>query len=193
MDFLKDIDDYTLLVRETIEKVDKNQLNEAMNAIFDAYERGARIYVCGNGGSASTASHMTNDFNKGICYDLEKKFDLVCLTDNIATIMAIANDDSYDKVFVKQIEGKIRKGDLFIGISGSGNSKNVIEAADYCKARGIEVLGISGYKGGKLYEKADYHMHCPIENMQVVEDVHMMFNHMMMSIFGRKLREKENA
>lgn len=190
MDFLGNITEYTRLVQDTLERVDKNQLNEAMNALWNAYERGARVYVCGNGGSASTASHMTNDFNKGICYDLEKKFDFVCLTDNIATIMAIANDDSYDKVFVKQIEGKIKKGDLFIGISGSGNSRNVIEAVEYCNERGIEVLGISGYKGGKLYEKSDYHMHCPIENMQVVEDVHMMFNHMMMSIFSKRLKER---
>lgn len=189
MDFLQDINEYTKLVMDTVERLDKEELNKAMQAVYDVYDRGGRIYVCGNGGSASTASHMTNDFNKGISYDLKKKFELICLTDNIATIMAIANDDSYDKVFVKQIEGKIKKGDMLIGISGSGNSRNVIEAVDYCKEREITVLGISGYKGGKLKEKADYRMHCPIENMQVVEDVHMMFNHMMMSIFKRKITE----
>ena len=189
MEFKEKINEYLELLKKTVDSLDKDALDEAMNAIFDVYERGATLYVCGNGGSAATSSHFANDFNKGISYDLEKKFNVVSLTDNIATIMAIANDDSYDQIFVKQIENKIKPGDLLVAISGSGNSGNVLAAAEYCRARGIKVLGMSGYRGGKLFKLSDVHMHCPIENMQIVEDVHMIFNHMMMSIFSRMLKK----
>ena len=182
MQYNNEIKSYYEKLKNTIDHLDYDQINEAMKAIKDAYDRDATIYICGNGGSAATASHFTNDFNKGISEHLERKFKFVCLNDNIATIMAIANDISYDEVFAFQLTGRIEKGDLLIAISGSGNSRNIIRACEVAKSVGCKIVGLSGYKGGKLYEIADYHMHVNVEDMQIVEDVHMSFDHMMMGI-----------
>ena len=166
-----------------INNLNLDEINDAMNAIYETYQNNGTIYVCGNGGSASTASHMQNDFNKGISEYIDKKFKFYCLNDNIATVMAIANDISYDEIFRFQLINKLNKNDLFIGISGSGNSKNVLNAAIYAQEQGVKVLGITGYNGGKLKEIADYKMHVNEDDMQIDEDIHMTFDHMMMKIF----------
>ena len=164
---------------ETIKKLDINAINEAVSAIWSAYEREATIYIFGNGGSAATASHFVCDFNKGISENKDKKFNLICLSDNIPTRTAIANDVSYDEVFRYQLLNKLKPTDLVIGISGSGNSKNVINAVEYAKEIGTPVVGITGYNGGKLKMLADYHMDANIDDMQISEDIHMILDHMM--------------
>ncbi len=174
-----------------ITNLNLDEINEAMNAIYDTYKNNGTIYVCGNGGSAATASHMQNDFNKGISEYVDKKFRFYCLNDNYPTVMAIANDIGYDEIFRFQLINKINKNDLFVGISGSGNSKNVLNAAEYAKEQGAKVLGITGYKGGKLKELADYKMHVDEEDMQIDEDIHMTFDHMMMKIFYNFLVKNE--
>ena len=110
---------------EIIKRLDIDAINESVNAIWSAYERGATIYIFGNGGSAATASHFVCDFNKGISENKDKKFNFVCLSDNVPTMMAMANDFSYDEVFRYQLRNRLKPIDLVIGISGSGNSKNV--------------------------------------------------------------------
>ncbi len=174
-----------------IQNLDLDEINDAMNAIYNAYQKQGTIYVCGNGGSAATASHMQNDFNKGISEYVDNKFRFYCLNDNYPTVMAIANDIGYEEVFRFQLLNKLNKNDLFIGISGSGNSKNVLNAAEYAKECGVKVIGITGYKGGKLKEMADYKMHVAEEDMQIDEDVHMTFDHMMMKIFYNFLTKGE--
>ncbi len=183
MDFKKAIKEYYDREIKVIRDLNLDEINEAMNAIYDAYNKGGTIYVCGNGGSAATASHMQNDFNKGISEYVEKKFNFCCLSDNVSTMMAVANDIGYEEIFRFQLRNKIKKDDLFIGISGSGNSKNVLNAAEYAKEQGIPVIGITGYGGGKLKEMADYSMHVNENDMQIAEDVHMTFDHMMMKVF----------
>lgn len=183
INFKKAITEYYDRLKSVMDTLNYDEIDEAMNVINNAYKSNAKIYICGNGGSAATASHIMNDFNKGICYDLEKKFNFICINDNIATIMAIANDDSYDVIFSKQLEGKINKDDILIAISGSGNSRNIIKAAEYAKLVGCRIIGMSGFDGGKLYSMSDYHLHANIKDMQIVEDVHMSFDHMMMKIF----------
>ncbi|WP_242869870.1 SIS domain-containing protein [Desulfitobacterium hafniense] len=187
-DFKDDIKVYFEQVITVICRLDVEELNAALNAIADAWERSADIYVFGNGGSAATASHMTNDFNKGISEMVGKKFRMHCLCDNFATVMAIANDISYDEVFCFQLEGVLREGDLIIGISGSGNSMNVIKAVEYAKSMGVKVIGITGYNGGRLKELADYHMDTGVDDMQITEDIHMIFDHMMMRVLGIRLK-----
>ena len=164
---------------ETIRNLDIEELERAIGAIRDAYEREAVIYIFGNGGSAATASHFACDFNKGISEGRDRKFRMVCLNDNTPTLMAIANDFSYEDIFRYQLEGRLRPEDLVIAISGSGNSKNIIKAVEYAKETGAKVVGITGYSGGKLRELADYHMHTEIDDMQIAEDIHMIFDHMM--------------
>ena len=187
VDFRDAIREYYEREMEIINSMDLDEINLAMNAIGRCYESGGTIYVCGNGGSASTASHMQNDFNKGISEYVDQKFNFYCLNDNFPTMMAIANDISYDEIFRFQLRNKITPNDLFIGISGSGNSKNVVYAAEYAKERGAKVIGITGYSGGLLNKVADYHMHVPVDDMQIVEDLHLTFDHMMMKLFHNYL------
>ena len=189
MDFKDKIKNYLELETKVIASLNVEEINEAMNALLDCYNRGGTVYTCGNGGSASTATHMVCDFGKGTCYDLDKKFHFVCLNDNIPTIMAIANDDSYDSIFSYQLRGRLTKNDLLLAISGSGNSHNIIKAVEYAKEVGAKIIGVTGYNGGKLSKAADYHLHAPIDDMQITEDVHLIFNHMMMKIFWQYLHE----
>ena len=189
MDFTDKIKNYLELETKVIASLNIEEINEVMNALLDCYNRGGTVYTCGNGGSASTATHMVCDFGKGTCYDLDKKFHFVCLNDNIPTIMAIANDDSYDNIFVYQLKDRLTKNDLLLAISGSGNSHNIVKAVNYAKEVGAKIIGVTGYNGGKLLKAADYHLHAPIDDMQITEDVHLIFNHMMMKIFWQYLHE----
>lgn len=173
-----------------LKKLDLDELNLAMEAITDAFHRDAKIYTMGNGGSAATASHMVCDFNKGVSSVVGKKFRLQCLNDNVPSVMAIANDMSYDEVFSYQLQGVLEPGDLLVAISGSGNSKNIIKAVEYAKTTGCKVVGITGYSGGKLMQMADYKMHVAVDDMQIVEDIHMIFDHMMMRVFRDNLKNK---
>ena len=190
MDFIKDIEEYYAREKAAIDALDKAELNEAMNALLGAYERGATVYVFGNGGSSATASHMVCDFNKGTCYDLDKKFKMVCLNDNIPIMMAIANDDSFENVFVYQLKDRLKKEDLILAISGSGNSHNVVKAVDYAREVGAKIIAMTGYSGGKIDKVADYHLHVPADDMQITEDLHMGFDHMIMQILWKYLQAK---
>ena len=171
---------------EVIKRLNIDDINAAVQAIWAAYEREATIYIFGNGGSAATASHYVCDFNKGISEKKEKKFNFVCLNDNYPQMMAIANDISYDEVFRYPLINKLKPTDLVIGISGSGNSKNVIRAVEYAKEVGAPVVGITGYHGGKLKELADYHMDVMEDDMQISEDLHMIFDHMMYFVLNQE-------
>ena len=182
MDFSKQIKDYLELEISILEKLDQNAINEAMNLLEETRKKGSFVYTCGNGGSASTAEHMENDFNKGISERIEKKYRFHCLNSNMATVMAIANDNGYDRVFVQQLENKLTPDDVIIAISGSGNSGNVLKAVRYAKSQGCKVIGMTGYSGGELKKLADISLHVPLDNMQITEDVHIIFNHLMMYI-----------
>lgn len=171
---------------EVIKRLNIEDINAAVQAIWAAYEREATIYIFGNGGSAATASHYVCDFNKGISEKKEKKFNFVCLNDNYPMMMAVANDISYDEVFRFPLINKLKPTDLVIGISGSGNSKNVIRAVEYAKEIGTPVVGITGYHGGKLKELADYHMDVMEDDMQISEDLHMIFDHMMYFVLNQE-------
>lgn len=187
-DFTEDIRAYFKKEVEVLNRLNISDINESVNAIADAYLRDADIYIFGNGGSAATASHYANDFNKGISEKLLRKFRMHSLCDNFATVMAIANDISYDEVFRFQLEGTLRPHDLVIGISGSGNSKNVLNAVEYAKSIGCKTVGITGYNGGKLKIMADYHMDAMVDDMQLSEDLHMIFDHMMYSVLTNRLK-----
>ena len=169
-----------------LQSLNIDELNMAANAIMDCRKRGGAIYTIGNGGSAATASHMVVDFGKGANLEPDpagNNFRIECLADNVPVITAISNDLSYDDVFVFQLERKLKPGDLVIAISGSGNSRNIIKAVEFAKSIGVPVVGLTGYGGGKLKELCDYSMHCPVDDMQIAEDVHMMFDHMLMRVF----------
>lgn len=187
MNYLKDIRDYIELEKKILDSLDIHCIDAAMHLIQRTYEGEGNIYIFGNGGSSATASHFQNDFNKGLSEKREKKFRMVCLNNDLPTIMAIANDFSFDEVFRYQLEGRLRKGDLVVAISGSGNSKNIIRAVTYAKEQGNKVIGLCGYSGGRLKELSDIAIHINIDNMQICEDIHMVLDHLMMTIFYKYL------
>lgn len=192
MDYRQKISEYLELEREVLKKLDIDAINAAMNLIMEAYTAKKKIYIFGNGGSSATASHYQNDFNKGLSEYVDTKFNFTCLNDNVATLMAIANDIGFEEVFRFQLRNKLEPGDIVIAISGSGNSQNVILAVEYAKAQGNQVIGMTGYNGGKLKELADISLHVDINSMQITEDVHMIFDHLIMSIFYGTLCGKEH-
>ena len=181
------ISEYLEMEKKTIESLNREELLSVVNAFLDVYEKEGTIYVFGNGGSASTASHMANDYNKGLNEFLDKKFRFVCLNDNVATLMSIANDISYEEVFRMQLRGKLEEKDLVVGISGSGNSMNVINAISYAKEMGVKTVGLCGYEGGQLKALSDVVLHVKLNNMQIVEDIHLIFNHLLMYVCQRHM------
>jgi len=187
MDYTQAIKEYIELERFVLSKLNIDAINTVMNALEAARQRSATIYIFGNGGSASTASHFVNDFNKGLSEHLEQPFKFVCLNDNIATVMAIANDIGYEAIFEYQLRSRVVKDDLVIGISASGNSSNVIKAVELAKSVGALTIGLTGFKGGLLIKTADISLHVPVMSMQVTEDAHMIYDHLMMAVFYKVL------
>lgn len=192
MNFEKDIRDYITCEIDTLQKLDITEINKALNLLVETAQKHKRIYIFGNGGSSATASHFQNDFGKGVSEYVEDKFRFQCLNDNVATLMAIANDIGFEEVFRFQLKGVLEPGDIIIAISGSGNSKNVINAVEYAKDCGNKVIGLTGYNGGKLKNLSDISLHVPINSMQVTEDIHMIFDHLMMSMLYQHLCGKNH-
>ncbi len=183
-DYRDRINQYIEMEKQVLDSLNRDEINEVMNVLENARLKGKRIFICGNGGSASTASHLECDFNKGISYDQAVKYDIECLSDNVPMMMAIANDIGYEDIFVVPLKNKLKLGDVVIGISGSGNSTNVLKAFDYANSIGADTVAFTGYNGGKLREISKYNIHVNIDNMQIVEDVHLILNHMMMFILS---------
>ncbi len=168
------IHNYLHLIKDTIDKLDQSQIENAIGAFMRAYQQGCTIYIFGNGGSAATASHAAGDFLKGASFGLEKRFKVISLVDNLPALMAIANDVSYDDIFVEQLKNFMMPGDLVIGISGSGNSKNVVKAMEYAKSKGVQTIAFCGFKGGAISKLGDIIIHSVALDMEVAEDIHMM-------------------
>ena len=187
-DFTKDIQDYLRIEAETLAKLDVSEISRALNVLVEALENERPVYIFGNGGSGSTASHFMGDFNKGVSEGLKKPFRFQCLNDNLPTLLAVANDFDYSEVFVYQLRGKLQPGDVVMAISGSGNSKNVLKAVAYAKEIGATVIGLTGYTGGKLRALSDVSLHVPVDSMQVAEDIHLVFDHLMMAVLCERLK-----
>lgn len=187
-DFTKQIRDYLCIEAETLSKLDTDEISRALNELLRAQKEEKSVFIFGNGGSGSTASHFTGDFNKGVSEGLSKPFRFRCLNDNIPTLLAIANDFDYSEVFVYQLRGQVQKGDVVMAISGSGNSENVLKAVRYAKEQGAVIIGLTGYTGGALRELSDVRLHVPVGSMQVAEDVHLIFDHLMMAVLCEHLK-----
>src|SRR6187402_3606390 len=143
-DTQQNIENYLSLVKDTIDKLDRAQIEKTAEAFMRVYDAGKTIYIFGNGGSAASATHACGDFVKGASFGLEKRFRVMSLVDNLPALMAIANDVSYDHIFIEQLKNFIEPGDLVVGISGSGNSVNVVKAMDYAKSKGIQTIAFCG-------------------------------------------------
>jgi D-sedoheptulose 7-phosphate isomerase len=182
MNYNRKITEYFEDLKTTIDKVSNDEINCFINLLKNSRDDDKTIFVMGNGGSASTASHYVCDFNKGLSYKKDKKFKFISLNDNIPTIMAYANDVSYNDIFVEQLKNYFKEGDVVIGISGSGNSPNVIKAIKYANENNGITVGLTGFDGGKLKLISQNNIHVPINNMQIAEDLHLIINHCVMTI-----------
>lgn len=185
------IDNYFNLLKQSVDGLDRKAIISFVDLLLEARKNGNNIYIMGNGGSASTASHFTCDFNKGLSYKKDIRFKMICLNDNIATMLAYSNDLGYENVFVEQLKNFLKKDDVVIGISGSGNSKNILNAIEYANELGAKTVGLTGFDGGKLKNIVDVSIHSDVNNMQVAEDVHMTICHMLYSVMSPIL-EVEN-
>jgi D-sedoheptulose 7-phosphate isomerase len=181
-DFARDIDAYFAKLKSTIDAMSRQEINDFLNILEGARDSDCTIFIMGNGGSSATASHYVCDFNKGMSYKQDRKFRFICLNDNVPTLTAYANDVGYDAVFVESLRNFLSPQDIVIGISGSGNSKNVLAAIEYANSVGAETVGLSGFDGGALKRIAKHNVHVPIDSMQITEDMHMVLDHLIYSI-----------
>ena len=182
------INNYFERLKNTIDNLDRNEIEKFIQVLNEARENGNTIFIMGNGGSAATASHFVCDFNKGASYmhDDKKRFKLICLNDNTAINMAYANDVSYDDIFVETMKNFFNKGDVVIGISGSGNSKNVVKTIEYANKNGGITVGLTGYNGGLLKQISTVSVNANVDDMQISEDIHMILCHLIMQNINSK-------
>ena len=166
-----------------LKTIDAKQVAAVGELLAIARHEGRQVFLCGNGGSAALASHLAVDLGKGCSRNREKRFRVISLTDNTPWLTALSNDISYDDVFVEQLKNYAEKGDIFIAISGSGNSKNVLKALQYANQVGCVSVGISGFAGGKLKDMVQHHVHIKAEHMGLIEDGQMIVGHMLVYAF----------
>lgn len=165
---------YIDLVKSSLDKLDQTNIRAMAEAFYKTYDDGGNIYTMGNGGSGASASHAAGDFLKGASYGLDKRFRMICLNDNLPALMAIANDIGYEDIFVEQLKNFLKPGDLVIGISGSGNSENVVRAIQHALDEGVKTVAMTGFNGGKIANMADISVNVPVQDMEVTEDLHMV-------------------
>jgi D-sedoheptulose 7-phosphate isomerase len=161
-----------------IDAIDISKVNEAIDWFREARDTGRHIFVCGNGGSASTASHFACDIVKGCSFNRSSRFRIMALTDQLPTITAYANDVGYDVIFVEQLKNFAQANDLFMAISGSGNSPNVVRAMEYANSINCRTIALTGRDGGKLGPLAQLNIQVPVVHMGRIEDAHMNICHM---------------
>jgi len=174
----KHFNDYFNKVSKTLKKIDHSAIENVVKTIVDTFNKQGTIYIFGNGGSSATASHVAGDWIKGVSYGMEgKRLKIICLNDNFPAMSAISNDISYDDIFVEQLKNFCEKKDLVIGISGSGNSENVVKAIIYANGLGATTVAIVGFRGGKASKIACHYLLTPVDDMEMVEDLHLICFH----------------
>lgn len=170
---------------DTLHLIDTGLVDRIIAVLAQARDEGRQIFVCGNGGSAASASHFTCDMVKGASFqkDPARRMKIMALTDMMPTMTAYANDVSYDAVFVEPLKNFARKGDVVMCISGSGNSPNVLRAMEYANATGCQTIAMTGRDGGKLGPMAQINLQVPVQHMGRIEDAHMAACHMIAYAF----------
>ena len=169
---------YKTALLETIQKIDVNLVEQAIQWFDQARTDSRHIFVCGNGGSASTASHFACDIVKGASFNRPSRFRIMALTDSLPTLTAYSNDVGYDCVFAEQLKNFAQPGDVVMAISGSGNSPNVLRAVEYANESGCKTIALTGRDGGKLGPLAQLNIQVPVPHMGRIEDAHMIICHM---------------
>lgn len=184
--------DYLSRLQSEVSKVDQSAMQRWADIVFEAWENGRFVYIIGNGGSGTTASHMAEDFGKSslpesdLHDESKKRLKVLSLTDNAGWLMAVGNDLDYDQIFVQQLMNYGQPGDVLIAISGSGNSGNVLNAVDWANRHGLKTFGLTGYAGGKLKEMQHDGLHVALDDMGMVESIHLCLYHWVLNdVFAR--------
>lgn len=168
-------------LKDCIEKINKDEILKLAEIIKNSEGKNT-VYLLGNGGSASIASHFVCDFVKDVACASNKRYKVVSLTDNVAVLTAYANDIDFNSIFVEQLKNFLVAGDIVIAISGSGNSKNILQAVDYANKNGAITCAMTGFDGGELAHIAKYNILSPSFDIQIVQDSHTAIMHLLMQI-----------
>jgi len=186
----QDIDFYVHRLHRAIDALPRDRLAQLGELLYRAYRDEKQVFTLGNGGSASTASHMAADLAKNTIGPNMRRFHVLSLNDNTATLTALANDLGYENVFSEQLQNLIRAGDVLIAISASGKSANVVNAVRYAQERSAEVAAILGFDGGTCAMLADLAIVVPSDHFGIIEDVHLVINHIIVDYFKSRLAEE---
>jgi D-sedoheptulose 7-phosphate isomerase len=187
------VEDYLARLRNTIDRIPVERVEAIGEILFRAYRHNKQVFIIGNGGSAATASHMACDLGKNTIAANRPRFRVLSLNDNVALLSALANDVGYEHVFSEQLTNLIRPGDVLISITGSGNSPNVIRAMEYARARAATNIALLGFDGGRALELADEYVLVPVADYGIVEDMHMVLDHILTEYFRSRLELDERV
>lgn len=187
-----DVQQYMNRLQRELDRVDRDEIMQLADCLYEAWRDDRFVYIFGNGGSGCNASHMAEDLGKStlresdLSDESKKRLKVLSLTDNVGWIMAVGNDLAYDQIFVQQLMNYGRPGDLCLAISGSGNSPNVLNAVDWANRHGLKTFGLTGYSGGKLRARAQLGLHVPLDDMGMVESIHLcVFHFVLNDVFAR--------
>ncbi len=179
----KVISEYIADIKRLCDIVEAEELDRVCTLLLDSYKAGKKIFVAGNGGSAGTSNHFCCDFGKNAVKGDTNRPKIISLSANIEVLTALGNDFSYADVFSEQLKNLMCDGDIILLISASGNSPNVVKAAEYVKSRNGKVIGFTGFAGGKLKEVSDICVNIPSDSYEKIEDLHMMLTHIIVCYF----------
>lgn len=195
-----DVPQYLSRLHAEIDRLDQDEIRQMADWIYEAWEHEQFVYIFGNGGSGTTATHMSEDLGKSSLRERDlkdeskKRLKVMSLTDNLGWILAVGNDIGYDQIFVQQLMNYGRSGDLCIAISGSGNSPNVLHAVDWANRHGLRTFGLTGFGGGKLKQMQQAGLHVPLSDMGMVESIHLCAFHWVLNdVFARINGEGRHA
>lgn len=180
-------------IAQELRRINPAEVKALADAMYDCYLRDRFIFICGNGGSGSNASHFCEDVGKGTLRrqdfddDSKKRVRILSLTDNTPYILAWGNDEGFDRVFVEQLKNLAHPGDMLIAISGSGNSPNILRAVEWGNKHDLRTFGITGFTGGKLQTLAQQNMHVPLDDMGIVETIHLAAFHWVVDDLHRRI------
>ncbi|MBM4442382.1 MAG: SIS domain-containing protein [Candidatus Rokubacteria bacterium] len=179
------IEGYFRTLVDVIAQLPRAELARALEVLETAWAERRRVFIAGNGGSAATASHMANDLMKGVAKGGAVGVRAIALSDNVALITAIANDEDYREIFAGQLDMLAEPGDVLIAITGSGNSPNVVRAVESARRLGVHTIGFLGMSGGQVGKMVDVAVVVPSDDYGPIEDLHMVFDHLMTAYLRR--------
>ena len=184
---------YVTDLQSTLDHLPVHAIDEVIELLRAARLAGQQVFILGNGGSASTASHFACDLGKNTRSDDLPHFRVMALTDNMASFSAYANDEGYENVFVQQLVSFVQPEDVVIGISTSGNSPNVLRAIELGNRVGAKTVGLTGFDGGQLGSIVDYHIHVHSDCIEQVEDIHLVLEHLICTVLRQRMKVKEKS